>query len=92
VRPGFDLELPHGFPTGGVGPRSKVRARVSPGRGGLELVSWAPVTYEELSPVLQAAGVAQATDDVIDVASLCVELELSGDALHERLRVLEGLG
>jgi hypothetical protein len=55
-------------------------------------VSWAPVTYEELSPVLQAAGVAQATDDVIDVASLCVELELSGDALHERLRVLEGLG
>ena len=50
------------------------------------------VTYEELGPVLQAVGVAQAADEIIDVAGLCRELELAEGALHERLRVLEGWG
>jgi hypothetical protein len=43
-------------------------------------------------PVLQAVGVAQAADEVVDVAGLCRELELPEGALHERLRVLEGWG
>jgi hypothetical protein len=48
------------------------------------------VTYEELSPVMQAVGVAQGAAEVIDVAGLCEELELAEGAVHERLRVLEG--
>jgi hypothetical protein len=50
------------------------------------------VTYEELGPVLQAVGVAQAADEVIDVAGLCGELELPEGAVDEHLRVLEGWG
>jgi hypothetical protein len=50
------------------------------------------VTYEELAPVLQAVGVAQAADEVIDIARLCEELDLPEGALDERLRVLEGWG
>jgi len=52
----------------------------------------AQLTYEERGPVLQAVGLAQAADEVIDVAGLCRELELPEGALHERLRVLEGWG
>jgi hypothetical protein len=50
------------------------------------------VTYEEIGPVLQAVGVAGAADEVLELATLGSELNLSEDAARERLHVLEACG
>lgn len=48
--------------------------------------------YEELAPILQAVGVAEAADERLDLARLGDELTLPEDVLRQGVEVLEGWG
>jgi hypothetical protein len=56
------------------------------------LLSSRAVTYEEGAPVLQALAIAQAAEEVVDVARLGEELDLPESVVRERVGALEDWG